>query len=767
MWDKACCPDREAEKRDRFMRNTRWIAGASALAVAICAVPAAAQDADVTGLSDEGGNEIVVTAQRREQSLQDVPLAVSAISEDQLVRLEATSTQGLLRLFPNVSGAQITGSGANNYSIRGLSNAETAATFDSPVGTYVDGIYMARVNANNFALFDIERIEVLRGPQGTLFGRNTTGGAINVILKKPGEEFGARLEGAYGSFDHKLLRGSIDAPLADGVRARISGYWQEEDGWVKNVTTGGTENDHDGYGVRGALSIDVSPAVTWDIAVDYLYDENSNIPAREVDGEWVSRSGLQEVGDIVTGKKGDIPGNRVINETTGITSHLTIDAEIGTINFITGFRHLKTEFNLDYFDNPSVLGGYDSLEYSLHDQFSQEVNLSGSALGDLVDYTVGLFYFHDWNDHDFATILTLGAAIVPYDRTFVNTTDSLAAYGQLDWHFTPELTLTTGGRWTTDTKKIDYEDNGNPRVAPSARITNQSLIDAGIPLSQTASVFTPRVALTYEPSRDLMFFASATKGFKSGGWNIRAATVNQLGDFENETIWSFEGGVRSQFWDRKATFNLTGFYGYTKNFQIATASGAAVTSAPVFPVGNFSDYRSYGFEAEATLNPVPGLSLFGNIGMNWTEYANPTDAVLAQQANCQAALAAGTTNANCGGGIIRLDGEIAAPLRAPKFTSTLGFTYEAPITDEWSLVPTGSWRHVSSFNVNAAELPTTWDDGYDLFSASIALENRDRGIRASFGCENCSDANYLVSVIAGYYYYTPPRRWTGRVSFDF
>ncbi|WP_232495381.1 TonB-dependent receptor [Novosphingobium kaempferiae] len=753
------------------MMTSRWIMGVSAAALFIGAQPALAQDAaDESAATEKAsgvGSDIVVTAQRREQSLQDVPIAVSAISADALVAQEATSTQGLLRMFPNVSGAQITGAGANNYSIRGLSNAETAATFDSPVGTYIDGIYLSRVNSNNFALFDIERIEVMRGPQGTLFGRNTTGGAINVVLKQPGKEMGASVEGSYGNYDSKSLRGSIDMPIGEHIRTRLSGYWMDEDGYVKNITTGGTENDHDGWGVRGAVSIDLSSAVTWDISVDHIHDENSLIPATKVDGKWISRTGLQKLGSIVTGKKGDIEPNRVINDTTGVTSKLTIDASIGTIQFITGYRHLRSKFNLDYFDNPSTIGGYDSVQYSKHNQFSQEANISGELFGGVADYTAGLFYFHEYNDTDFTTVFRLGsgAPFVDADRTVFNTTDSFAMYGQFDWHLTDKLTLTTGGRWTTDTKKMHYEDNGNPRA--SVHLTDQTLLNAGIPLTQTASVFTPRVALTYQATPDVMLFASATKGFKSGGWNVRATTTNLLGDFEAETIWSFEGGVRSEFFDRKVTFNLTGFYGYTKNLQIATANGASSAGVPVFPVGNFSDFRSYGLEAEANFRPIDGLSIFANAGYNKTEYANPTPAVLAQQAACEAALAAGGTSSNCGGGIIRLDGTIAAPLRAPKFTGTVGFSWDVPVTDTWSVVPSSSFRYVSSFNVNAAELPTTYDDGYSLLAGSLALENKDAGMRFSIGCENCTNSIYRVATIAGYSYWSPPRRWTARARFDF
>jgi iron complex outermembrane recepter protein len=752
------------------MRISRLVSGASALTLTLLAMPAAAQEQPAETQAAGGvGGDIVVTAQRREQSLQEVPLAVSAISEDTLLRQEAISTQGLLRLAPNVSGAAITGAGANNYSIRGLSNAETAATFDSPVGTYIDGIYLARVNSNNFALFDIERIEIMRGPQGTLFGRNTTGGAINVVLKRPGREFGGAIEGAYGNYDSKLLRGSIDLPIGDSIRTRVAGYWMEEDGYARNITTGGTENDHDGWGVRGAVSIDLSPSITWDVSADYIEDRNSLIPVRKVDGEWISRSGLQKdalVG-IVTGDKATIEPNRVFNDTLGLTSHIKIDSAIGAIQIITGYRDLKTRYNLDYFDNPSPIGGYDSVQISRHKQFTQEANISSELFGGMADLTAGLFYFHEWNESDFTTVFRLGsgAPFVDADRIIFNTTDSFAIYGQIDWHLTDKLTITTGGRWTTDTKKIDYQNNNNPRAA--AQLTNQTLLNAGIPLTQEATVFTPRFAATYQATDDIMFFASATKGFKSGGWNVRATTANLLGEFGPETIWSYEAGIRSELFDRLLTFNVTGFYGDTKGLQIATAAGATVTTAPVFPVGNFSDFRSYGVEAEANLTPMRGLSIFANAGYNKTEYVNPTPEVLAQQSRCRDALAAGTTNSNCGGGIINPRGEIAIPLRAPEFTGTLGFSWDIPVTQSWSVVPSGSVRVVSSFNANAAELPATQDDGYTLVSGSLAVENRDAGIRLSFGCENCTDSVYLVSVIGGFSYFSPPRRYTARARFEF
>jgi iron complex outermembrane receptor protein len=766
------------------MKKSVLMSGVAAIIVGAFATPALAQDqgtapaagtgeqtasdeAQSGSSADDGSDAIVVTAQRREQNIQDVPLAVSALSAESLQRQEAVSTYSLLRLFPNVSGAQTSGAGANNYSIRGLSNAETAATFDSPVGTYIDGVYIARVNANNFALFDVERIEVLRGPQGTLFGRNTTNGAINILLKKPARELGASVEAELGNYDHYQVRGSVDIPLSPSVRTRFSAYKMDEDGWAKNTTTGKTNNWHRGWGARGAVSIDLGSAATWDVSADYVYDETPLISVFKNGDRFTTTSGLQKLGSLVVGKKGNIPGNFLGNYTWGITSDLKFDTTLGNFELISAYRHLKARYNLDYFNGTSAIGGFDSVEYSLHRQLSQEVKLTGSAFGDSLDYTIGAFYFHEGNDNDYTTVFRLGsgAALLGPDIILYNTADSFAGYAQFDYHLSSKLTLTAGARLTAEDKHIHFVNNGNP-LAPV--VTDQTLVNAGIPLRQEATVLTPRVALQYKPTEDIMMFASATRGFKSGGWNVRSNNALALRNFKPEKVWSYEAGIRSQFWDHKITTNLTAFYAETSDLQIATAVFGAAGSAPVFPVGNFSDFRSSGLEAEFNIRPVRGLSLFANAGYNKTKYVNPTADVQAQQALCLASIAANATaRPNCGSGIIRLDGTIAHPLRAPEFTGTAGFSWEIPLVGDWQVVPSASIRYVSAFNVIAAELPATQDDGYTLLSGSIGIERNDGKVRFSIGCENCGNSHYLVTNISGFKWYNVPRRWFARVRYSF
>jgi iron complex outermembrane recepter protein len=213
--------------------------------------------------------EVLVTAERREASVQDVPVAVSAYGEELIENLQLDDTLDLINVVPNMFGGNNTGlATANMYYIRAQGNDESISTFDPPVGTYVDDVYITRQNANNFALFDVERIEVLRGPQGTLYGRNTTGGAISVVMKKPGDTMQGFAEVGIGNYGKHLVRASIDLPLSDTLLSKISVFDTADDGYLKNTVNGEKYNNSDMTGVRVALRALLSDTMTYDISVD-------------------------------------------------------------------------------------------------------------------------------------------------------------------------------------------------------------------------------------------------------------------------------------------------------------------------------------------------------------------------------------------------------------------------------------------------------------------------------------------------------------------
>jgi iron complex outermembrane recepter protein len=431
-----------------------------------CAVLLACSGANAQAQEQAGAGglleEITVTAQRREEKVQDVPIAISAFSNAQLEQLNVDEALGIVKLIPNLLGFNNTGLGtANGYYLRGIGNTESIATFDPPVGTYADDVFISRQNANNLGLFDVDRIEVLRGPQGTLFGRNTTGGAINVILKKPSEEFGGYMEVGFGQFGLFSARGSVDLPINDRILTKFSAYSVTDDGYVSNPVTGEDNlNSSESLGLRAAVRFLVSDNVTWDLSGQYTDDDGANLlnfafngPQTAADSPAAITSIAQRCTGIVTRSRfactgipsngtpfanlvaGEKRFNNLGNEVknTLLTSNLQWDASFGTLNVITGYVDLEQKFALDFFNGtqrstvygapgpalaypvsvtPAVVGagGFSIVNNGTHRQFSQELKLSGD-LRDNMRYVAGLYFFQEKNLTDFADLFGVTAGI--------------------------------------------------------------------------------------------------------------------------------------------------------------------------------------------------------------------------------------------------------------------------------------------------------------------------------------------------------------------
>ncbi len=791
-----------------------------------------AQEQDQPGA---GGllEEIVVTAQRREEKVQDVPIAISAFSDAQLEQLNVNEALGIVRLIPNLLGFNNTGLGtANGYYLRGIGNTESIATFDPPVGTYADDIFISRQNANNLGLFDVDRIEVLRGPQGTLFGRNTTGGAINVILRKPAEEFGGYMEVGFGQFGLFQARGSVDLPISDRMLTKFSAYSVKDDGYVSNPITGEDNlNAAENLGLRAAVRFLVSEAVTWDLSAQYTRDDGANllnfvagsggrayqfgntanplvpIPATGPQVELerltptapptstaaqfiearcagtITRSrfyctGLRQTGtpfaNLVTGSKRNLNlGNEVKNVL--LTSNLQWDAGFGTVNFITGSVDLEQEFALDFFNGTVVnnmgvaqasnpAGGFSIVNDGNHRQFSQEIKLTGD-LRDDVRYVAGLYYFREDNRTDFADILGLGPtlSLVLEDRVLKNRATAWAAYSQWDFTFADAWTLTLGGRYTDEEKKIDFIANLNPMLAApitSGRITSANLLAVGIPLSQQTRLFTPRVALKYEINDDVNVFASATRGFKSGGWNARGTTPVANQPFAPEKVWSYEVGLRSEWFDRKLRFNLTAFQLDVEDLQTPSAFTNPVTGAISFITRNFADLDNKGVEAELIWQPLEDLTFFAFVGSQSAEYTNLDAAIVAQQNTCR------TTGTQCSQGIVNPVGDIAPPVRTPD-TLTLGGSYRFRLGESLTLTPNVVWARTGDTNVGTNGSPVALVDAYDTIDAGLTLENADAGWSIQASCRNCTDEIQIVSTLSELPYIQDPRTWQVNFKYNF
>ncbi|MEO0577017.1 MAG: TonB-dependent receptor, partial [Pseudomonadota bacterium] len=531
--------------------------------------------------------EIIVTAERREADVQDVPVAVSAYNETLMEKLQIMETLDLVNVVPNLFGGNNTGLGtANMYYLRGQGNDESIATFDPPVGTYVDDVYVSRQNANNFAFFDVDRIEVLRGPQGTLFGRNTTGGAINVILKKPAAEMGGFVEAGFGSFNEFMVRGTVDLPVNDKFLTKFSAYSIQDDGWLENTVAGDDFNDKESFGLRADLRFLISDSVTWDMTVDYIDDSEANVFGAVSGSDRISTSTLTTglppvifdfVNFLVTGNFTPVnlnPKSDYGNETESLSvvSNLQFPIGAGDANLIFGYRSLEQEFLLN-FPNAASDDFFWIDNAGQHDQLTAEFKYNISLFDDRVDLVTGVFLMDEDNETDFADYLS--GAFLLADRVIDNTTDGFAVYAQGDIAVGEKGTLTLGIRYTDEEKKIGLSDNTGNGV-----ITTAGLIAAGVPTSQDEQIVTPRVAYSYDFSDQVMAYASATRGFKSGGWNARGTSPDAFQPFGPETLWSYEAGLRADYLGDRLRINATLFSTDLEDLQItsATPSGAFLTT---------------------------------------------------------------------------------------------------------------------------------------------------------------------------------------------
>lgn len=830
--------------------------------LALAAVPgvAAAQDAAQPAAEPErerGITDIIVTAQRRAESVQDVPIAISAFDETELARRAVLNALDVALFVPNMVGLNNTGLGtANAYYIRGIGSTETVATFDPPVGTYVDDIYLSRQNANNLMLFDVNRLEVLRGPQGTLFGRNTTGGAVSVHLNQPKNELGGYAEIGYGSYDQVLARASINLPLSDTFAASVSGFFMEDQGFAQNTITGERTNRSNNWGVRLALRGELAPWARWNGSYIHTESESDNVlnfdcnPARptDCDGRF-STTGLTRGGNFISPTLGPLMSGRKVGFGNGNTARMdfissNLEFDLGpdwSVNFITGFVNIGQQFAIDFGDGralPSVavpvppvrgfpFGGFTIANDGRHTQFTQEIKFNGSIADGLIDVVGGVFYFNEDNRTDFADIFTLatGFPLLLADRTLDNTVEAWAGYLQADLNLTDQLTFTAGIRYTDETKTFAIRDNRNRlasglcsavnQFGPSRCIDTANLVAPNgrpIPTEQTARLWTPRFAVSYRPSDQVLLFASATNGFKSGGWNARGTAPGELLPFGPEKAWSYEVGAKTDLFDRLLRFNVTGFWLDIADLQTPSAF-VRPDGSLAFLTGNFADYRNRGVEIDLTAQPVRGLNIFAAIGYQDDEYRIDRNApalspfgfqsVAAQQAACQTQLRSGlipnatgaSVAAACGVGLVTPTGTIATPVRTPDWTVAIGASYDAELSNTLTLTPSlnGSWRsdsEVGTSNVTLFDQAVTGPTGVVFPSNTQGLGNPINPPTGSFSparwiinaaltlassdgwslvaeCRNCLDQEAIESSLANFSYLNPPRTFLLRAKYAF
>jgi iron complex outermembrane receptor protein len=648
-----------------MIRTARTILYAGAALSALTALPAFAQDettpTETVDTSADDGAEIVVTARKREERLLDVPVAVSAYSADTLTKMQATDLSGIQGTAPNVNLVQGRGSASNaNIFIRGIGQPDALQTFDPAVGVYVDGVYISRIQGALFNLFDVERIEVLRGPQGTLYGKNTIGGAVSVVSKKPNtQELRAAGSFTYGSYNQLLGNAYVSVPLIeDKLALSVAGVYDKRDGTVTDPLTGRKFNDRDTGTARAILRATPSDSIELILSGDYTR-QRSSASLGYATAPLVGLLGFPVLKGAYPYGKYDYKassslapgqGQRLDHWGTSFTANIDLSDTL-SLTSITAYRKLSPDYYIDF--DATELEVADALVSVRQKQFSQELQLKYE--GDKLHGVFGLYYLnekitsHQESYDDYLVFFTPAGPPLPFTRYIddAQKVSSYAAFGQLTYDFTDQLSLTGGLRYTKERKEYHrstYTVLGGaasaPYVFPNSLPAPFNTLD-----HVNFDAWTPSATLSFKPTPNDMIYVSAARGFKSGGFNGR---VNALTDvqqvingvvtivpyFKPETVWTYETGYKGSFANGLVTLAADVFYSDYKDFQARVGGAGGGLAAGSFPVVNAGKLRIWGVELEATVKPAPDWNLRTSFGYLSAEYKEFNDGRRAPAYSC-------------------------------------------------------------------------------------------------------------------------------------
>ena len=699
---------------NRYVK-TALLAGAAWSALSTFAM---AQDA----APQEGASaldEVVVTARRRDELLKDVPISVSAIGEERLEQTGASDITALQQQTPNATVQVARGSNSTLISfIRGVGQQDPLWGFEPGVGLYVDDVYVARPQGAVLDIYDVQRIEVLRGPQGSLYGRNTVGGAVKYVTNTLSQDPELTLRGAYGSYNQIDLMASGSIPLADNFRVGGAVASYQRDGYGTNINTGAEHYNKDV--LAGRISAEWEPRDDMSIRLAYdrvQDDSNPRHGHREIAGATPAGAVLPSVYDTNAGVGDE---NSVMNQGASATIRLDLN-DNWTFKSITAWREGDTDTVIDFDNTPAPT--LDIPAYYADDQLTQEFQFLFDY--DRIQGVAGIFYLDGHAEGAFDTVLA-GAGIVIGTGGSVDT-ESWAGFADINLDITDRLHLGLGMRYTLDTKegtvfRANYLGatrspllGGTPR-APLLVRTNYTN-------SKDFTQFTPRVALSYDLTDDMTTYVSFSQGFKSGGFDMRGDAIftpDTVNGYDPETVDSWEIGLKGAL-DR-LTFALSAFHNEYQDQQVTTQVPAVGGIASF--VDNVGSSTFYGFEFEGRLRILDSLSAnfaVGYLNSDFEEFLRYNLATLAYE---------------------DISDQVVLQ-NAPEWTGYLGLTWIGDVGGgELAITPSISYR--GDYSQFEFPNPVLDQQAYSLVDLSIVwTDPTDRFTLGLYG-KNLTDEEYRV-----------------------
>lgn len=682
--------------------------------------------------------EVIVTAQRRAERLQDVPIAITVQSGEQLEKAGVTNLRDVTAVVPGLS---LTGTGPNLQPVmRGVGSQQTDPGNDPNVALYLDGVYQANQIANSFDLPDVQQIEVLKGPQGTLFGRNATGGAIRIFTLEPDFTPTGRLSLDYGRFDNVIAKGYMSGPLVDDtVAGSLSVFREDSDGYHRDIATG--QDDVGGIEstvVRGKLLAQPSDSVKLLLSLGYLDrrdEDTSNYSV--IDGNAMARV---FPGAVFGEQPDEFTANRdVFLDSTVHLASLKADFELaaGTLSSMTAYNKVDVLYSLD-----ADASSFDALFYNLNElqeDYSQEFIFSSRSEGRLRGVG-GLFYYHSDGRYDPLDVLGAFAGPVPMFVWSRQVTEAYAIFGEMSFDLTDRLTLVGGARYS-DEKRTAY---GTIQFGQGPEPAMPKLG------SKSWDSFTPRVSLRYRFLEDDTLYLTYSEGFKSGGYNIAAANPDP---FDPEELKSIEVGVKTSP-SRRLSANVAAFYYDYSDQQVMTVANNFNITA------NAASSEIYGLDADLAMRVTNDFTLTAGLALLQAEFDRYPNAVVLEPI--------GGAACRCGNENVLID---ASGFKAPK-------------SPEWTLGLTADYAH--EFEFGAVELSAVvfhsdefyWDanervrePSYTTLSARAAWQPRDSRFKLSLWGKNLTDERYSKTTFMVELYdgasYARPRTYGVGVEYAF
>lgn len=774
-------------------------------------VQSMAADTGSKGLELE---EIVITARKREENIQNTPVAVTAFTDEALESRSVQSVDQIAQYTPNLQfdGSAALSGGRFNATmfIRGVGQNDFATFSDAGVGLYIDGIYMGRTIGGIMDAIDMSRVEVLRGPQGTLFGRNTIGGAVNIVTQAPTTTNEFKLEGTTGTFHRADMKGMLNLTTADGkLRTRLTAASLKRDGYAKQIDyfTGeeSPRGDHYAQVVRLQTVWEPSDTFTASLSADGTWAREHAAPLTLLrvaspvpnpagypffnlynnlvapNQSIVAPNGQKQMNSSwMTGDPYSTYGNFYnVNNLSNWGTGLTLDWKLGAVEVksITGYRKLHAEFGRDGDNSPLTFR--ETFNDDTAKQLSEELQFSGTAINDRLNWLAGLYYFKEDSIDDGGARLAVGVfkaleaqptgswsppALAPRGTACnpalpgppclggagnpqnvsndlqiklynVNSSKSYAFFAQATYKITDKFSVTPGIRYTRDQKEFSgYQLRLN---------ANQYIIPPGFMVDKSWSQVNPKLSLEYQAKDNVLLYVSGASGYKAGGFNERPLrNVSEVNIYDPEKIFTYEAGVKASLFNHRMTWNTAVFHSKYQNIQLT------VNATPLNFVFNAAEGKMQGVESELTARLAPGLDLNLSGGYLDAKYTSidPT--------RCPSLAACPITTAS-------------SFVKAPKWTASGGLQYVTSAGGGGDITVRGDWSYKSKVFNDVGNDAAIAQAGYSLFNARVAWQSPGQQYTAAFFVTNIGDKRYKVSGNASSAAfgslaeatYAPPREW--------